>query len=247
MRLLLNIILISLAVMACYLEDLYIYFWPPQPYKPLYLTIRSRLAYNFNQQEALAASRQKALSLHVPVYRYIPPKIQASRDKFRDFERAVAALQTKEQNRTEGLRLQLQKDFGVELSPTDIISIVKYRDFKNLLEGILTIEESIQQNKILADSLHLARHESIEIHGPNNGTVTHPIKDLITIEKARFLMEEKVRQLFWQVDKRVLDPLLRICLTTLHPNLGYDQKENDRRLEEINREFPIRGSFLPTG
>jgi putative nucleotidyltransferase with HDIG domain len=239
MRLLLNIILIFLAVMSCYLEDIYIYFWPPQPDKPLYLTIRSQRAYNFNQQEALAASRQKALSLYVPVYRYTPPKIEVSRAKFEDFARAVTTLQEKERNRVEGLRTQLQKDFGIELSPTDIINIVKYRDFPNLLEGILSIEESILQNKILDDSQRLASHKSIKIQGPNSdGTVTHPINDLITIEKARYLMEEKVRQLFWQVDKRVLDPLLRICLTTLHPNLKYDQKENDRRLEEINRQFP---------
>jgi len=239
MRLLLNIILIFLAVMACYLEDIYIYFWPPQPDKPLYLTIRSRRAYNFNQQEALTASRQKTLSLYVPVYRYTPPKIEVSKDKFEDFARAVTASREKEQHRVEGLKIQLQKDFGIELSSTDIINIVKYRDFQNLLKGILSIEESILQNKILGDSQRLASHKSIAIQGPNrDGTVTHPIADLITIAKARDLMEEKVRQLFWQVDKRVLDPLLRICLTALHPNLKYDQKENDRRLEEINRQFP---------
>jgi putative nucleotidyltransferase with HDIG domain len=239
MRLLLSIILIFLAVMACYLEDIYIYFWSPQPDKPLYLTIRSRRAYNFNQQEALAAIRQKALSLYVPVYRYTPPKIEISRDKFEDFARTVTASQNKEQHRVEGLRIQLQKDFGIELSSTDIINIVKYRDFQNLLEGILSIEESILQNKILGHSQRLASAKSIEIQDPNrDGTVTRPIDDLITIAKARYLMDNKVRQLFWQVDKRVLDPLLRICLTTLQPNLKYDQKENDRRLEEINRQFP---------
>ena len=38
MRLLLNIILVLLAFVACYLEDIYIYFWPPQPDKAVYLT-----------------------------------------------------------------------------------------------------------------------------------------------------------------------------------------------------------------
>jgi hypothetical protein len=51
-------------------------------------------------------------------------------------------------------------------------------------------------------------------------------------------MEEKVRQLFWQVDKRVLDPVLKVCMTTLQPNLKYDPIENERRLDKINQEFP---------
>ena len=239
MRLLLNIILIFLAIVACYLEDIYIYFWPTQPDKAVYLTIRSRQAFNFNQQEALEDNRQKALSTYVPVYRSISSEIEASKDKFANFGRAVTAFRDKKQNGVESFRVQLQKEFGVELSPTDIISMVKYRDFKNLLEGIITIEESILQNKILGDSQRLASKNTIEIKSPNSdGTVTHPVDDLITIEKARYLMEEKVRQLFWQVDKRVLDPVLRICLTTLQPNLNYDQKENERRLEKISREFP---------
>ena len=234
MRLLLNIILVLLAFVACYLEDIYIYFWPPQPDKAVYLTIRSRQGFDFNQQEALEVNRQKALSHYVPVYRNISSEIEASKDKLTNFGQAVNAFRDKKQKKVEGLRIQLQKEFGIELSPTDIISIVK-----NLLEGILTIEESILQNKILGDSRGLTGKDTIEIIGPNSdGTVTHPVDDLITIEKARYLMEEKVRQLFWQVNKRVLEPVLRISLTTLQPNLKYDQKENERRLEKISREYP---------
>ena len=241
MRLFFNIILILLAILACYLEDIYLHFWPPQPGQAVYLTIRSHQSFSFNQQEALEENRQKALSRYVPVYRYISPEINASKAKFEDFRQEVAAFKDKKQNGVEGLRIQLETKFGVALSPTDIISMVKYRDLKNLLEGILTIEESILQNKILGDSQHLADKKTIEIKSPNSeGTVTHPVDDLITIGKARFLAEEKVRQLFWQVNKAVLDPVLRICLTTLQPNLTYDQKENDRRLDKINREFPSR-------
>ena len=241
MRLFFNIILILLAILACYLEDIYLHFWPPQPGQAVYLTIRSHQSFSFNQQEALEENRQKALSRYVPVYRYISPEINATKAKFEDFRQEVAAFKDKKQNGVEGLRIQLETKFGVALSPTDIISMVKYRDLKNLLEGILTIEESILQNKILGDSQHLADKKTIEIKSPNSeGTVTHPVDDLITIGKARFLAEEKVRQLFWQVNKAVLDPVLRICLTTLQPNLTYDQKENDRRLDKINREFPSR-------
>jgi putative nucleotidyltransferase with HDIG domain len=239
MRLLLNILLIFLAIVACYLEDIYIYFRPPQPEKAVHLTIRSRHSFSFNQQEALEENRNNALSQYVPLYRYTPPRIEVTKEKFDNFSRSVTAFHDQKQNGVEGLRVQLEADFGIELTPTDVISIVKYSDFKNLLEGILTIEESILQNKILGDSRHLAGKRSIEIQSPNTeGTLTHAVDDLITIERARYLVEEKVRQLFWQVDKRVLDPVLRICLTTLQPNLKYDQEGNEHRLENINREFP---------
>ena len=98
MRLFLNIILILLAIVACYLEDIYIYFWPPQPEKAVYLTIRSRRSFSFNQQEALEDNRQKALSLYVPVYRYIPPEIETSEAKFEDFSRAVTTFQDQKKN-----------------------------------------------------------------------------------------------------------------------------------------------------
>ena len=239
MRLLLNIFLVFLAIVACYLEDIYLHFWPPQTEKAIHLTIRARRSFSFDQQEALEKNRQKALSRFIPVYRYIPPKIEVSKKKFENFNRAVTTFQDNKQNGVEGLRVQLEADFGIELTPADVISIVKYRDFTNLLEGILTIEESIQQNKILGDLRHLAGKSTIEIQSPNTeGTVTQSVDDLITVEKARYLVEEKVRQLFWQVDKRVLEPVLRICLTTLQPNLRFDQKENERRQEIINRKFP---------
>ena len=163
MRLLLNIFLISLAIVACYLEDIYIYFWPPQPEKAVHLTIRTRHTFSFNQQEALEENRLKALSQYVPVYRSIPPNIEATREKFENFSQAVTTFQDQKQNGVEGLRVQLESDFGIELTPADVISIVKYRDFKNLLEGILTIEESILQNKILDDSQKLADKTTIEI------------------------------------------------------------------------------------
>ncbi len=165
--------------------------------------------------------------------------IEAFKKKFEEFGKAVTTFQEKKQKGVEGLRLQLQTDFGVALSPTDIIHIVKYRDLNNLLEGILTIEESILQNKILGDTQHLPGKNTIKIKNPNSeGTVTHAVDDLIALEKARYLMEEKVRQLFWQVDKRVLDPVLKVCMTALQPNLKYDQIENERRLDKINQEFP---------
>jgi len=241
MRLLLNILLITLAVLACYIDDIYLNFWPPRPDNAINLTIRSRRIFSFNQQTALDVNRKKALSQYAPVYRYTPPGIEASKEKFEEFIRAISAFKEKRQKGVEDLRKQLQTELGVELSVDNIIRIIQYRDLNNLLQGILTIEESILQNNILRDPQGLMGKKSIEIKMPNsNGTVTHPVNDLITLEKARFLLEEKILQLFWQVDERVLDPVVRVSLATLQPNLKYDQEENERRLDRINREFPSR-------
>ena len=241
MRLLLNILLITLAVLACYIDDIYLNFWPPRPDNAINLTIRSRRIFSFNQQTALDVNRKKALSQYAPVYRYTPPGIEASKEKFEEFIRAISAFKEKRQKGVEDLRKQLQTELGVELSVDNIIRIIQYRDLNNLLQGILTIEESILQNNILRDPQGLMGKKSVEIKIPNsNGTVTHPVNDLITLEKARFLLEEKILQLFWQVDERVLDPVVRVSLATLQPNLKYDQEENERRLDRINREFPSR-------
>ena len=241
MRLLLNIIIITIAVLACYIDDIYLNFWPPRPDNAINLTIRSRRIFSFNQETALDVNRKKALSQYSPVYLYTPPGIEASKEKFEEFIRAISAFKEKRQKGVENLRKQLQKDLGVQLSVDNIIRIIQYRDLKNLLQGILTIEESILQNNILRDPQGLMGKKSIEIKMPNsNGTVRHPVDDLITLEKARFLLEEKILQLFWQVDKRILDPIVRVSLATLQPNLKYDQKENEHRLDKIDREFPSR-------
>lgn len=241
MRLILNIILISIAILACFVEDIYLYLWPPQKNQAIYLTIRSQGNFSFDQRTALEVKRKDALSRYIPIYRYDPQGVETSLEKFKTIMQTVSTFQEKKQKGVEDLKNQLQEEFDVRLSPANIINIVKYRDLKNLLEGILTIEESILQNKILRDPQGLMDRKTIEIQSPNSaGTVTYPVDEVMTLEKARSQLEEKVRQLFWQVDKNVLDPVVQVALATLQPNLEYDQNENERRLDTINREFPSR-------
>ena len=239
MRLLLNILLILIAIAACFVEDIYLYLRPPQMNQAIYLTIRSHGNFNFDQRTALDAKRKDALSRYMPVYRYDPQGVDAAIQKFKAVMQAFTVFQEQKQKGVENLRARLQEEFDIRLSPTDIISIVRYRDLKNLLDGILTIEESILQNKIIQDPQGLMDRNMIEVQSPNSaGTVTYPVHELIAVEKARQLLEEKARQLFWQVDKSVLDPVLQVALSTLQPNLEYDQEENERRLAKINRDFP---------
>ena len=239
MRLFLNIILISITILACYIEDLYLYLWPPQSDQAIYLTIRSRRSFSFDQHTALDAKRKKALSQYIPVYRYTPEGVETSIEKFEAFIQAVADFQNKKHLGVDHLRNQLQTQFEVPLSSADISQIVKYRELNNLLEGILTIEESTLQNKIVRAPRGLADKETILIKNPNStGTVRHAVNDLISLEKARLLLDNKIRQLFWQVDKRILNPVVQVCLATLQPNLKYDQLENERRLDKIKQQFP---------
>ncbi|MGD8292509.1 MAG: HDIG domain-containing protein [Desulfobacterales bacterium] len=241
MRLLLNILLIIITILACYLDDIYLTFRPPLPEKAMNITVRTRRAFTFDQQTALDSNRRKALAKYMPVYRYTPPEVEVSKQKFEEFVRAISTFKEKRRKGVENLRKQLEKQLDVQLSVDNIIRILQYRDLNNLLEGILTIEESIMQNYILREPRNFMGKNSIEIQMPNSiGIVTQPVDNLITLEKARILLEEKIRQLFWQVDKRVLDPVVRVSLATLQPNLKYDQKENERRLDIINRKFPSR-------
>jgi putative nucleotidyltransferase with HDIG domain len=54
------------------------------------------------------------------------------------------------------------------------------------------------------------------------------------------MLQDKVTQLFWQVHKEVLDPVIKVSLSTLLPTLRYDQKENARRIQEIVRRYPSK-------
>jgi membrane-associated HD superfamily phosphohydrolase len=65
------------------------------------------------------------------------------------------------------------------------------------------------------------------------------VDELISLEEARFSMQQKVEQVFWQVNKSILDPVLKICQATLLPNLEFDEVENAKRLEKIQSQYPI--------
>jgi hypothetical protein len=241
MKLFLSIILITISLLACFTEVVYLYFWPPRPDQAVYLALRSRQSFSFDQEKAWDANRKKALAQYIPVYHYRPDRIEASKQRFEEFITAFTSYQEKKQNGMEDMGNYLQKELGLQLTPANIISILKYRDLKNLLEGILTIEESILQTKILDDPQPLMGKKTIEVQSPNStGAATYSVEEMITLEKARFLLEEKARQLFWQVDKQVLDPVLQVSLATLQPNMEYDQLENQRRLDQIAQEFPTQ-------
>ena len=135
----------------------------------------------------------------------------------------------------------LKKEFGVDISPEIAARLLRYPDLKNLLAGILTIQESISQGKIVEDPVPLKGKMTARVLYPEPiGISTFPADEITTLEQARLRLQERVHQLFRQVDPRILNPVLQISLATLQPNLKYDQKDNDRGIEEIIKQYPSK-------
>ena len=240
MKLFLNMILILLTILACFAENLYLAFRPPQPGSNIMLTIRARQPFNYDRKKALSSKRMQALSQYVPVFNYVPEKVEASKKKMKALTKEFLFYQAQKKKRIDGFISNIHSELGVEVSKEALTKVLWYRDLKKLLEGIFTVEETILEHKILPSSEHLKGKKAIEIHSPTlSAPVMTPLDELISLEKAKFSMQQKVEQLFWQVNKSVLEPVLEICQATLMPNLEFDETENAKRWEKIQSQYPI--------
>jgi putative nucleotidyltransferase with HDIG domain len=247
MKLFLNITLVLITILACYAENVYLALRPPKTENNIMLTIRARQPFNYDRKKELSSKRMQALSQYVPVFNYVPAKVEAARKKMEALTKEFLSVQIQKKRRIDDFITKIHSELDVDVSKESLKEVLRYRDLKNLLQGILTIEETILQNKILPDSQHLKGKKTIEIRDPAiSAPVISPIDDLITLEKARFSMQQKVEKLFWQVNKSIRDPILKICQATLLPNLEFDKQENARRLDKIQRQYPIQTlSFQP--
>ena len=241
MKLLLNIILVLITFFACYIEEIYLFVLPPQPQEVIPFTVRSQRYFNFDQEKALGGKREIALSQYVPLYTDVPGGDEKAKTEMNALIEKISTLRAQKLTGGQGLSEYLRTEYGLELPRNLAAGLIKYQDLKSLVAGILTIEESILKSKIVEDPKPFIGKKTIEVLYPEpSGIVTYPVGEIITLEKARLNLQEKGRQLFWQVDKRILDPLLQISMATLLPNLKYDQGENYRRIEEIIRRYPSK-------
>ncbi len=241
MKLLLNIILVLITFFACYIEEIYLFVLPPQPQEVIPFTVRSQRYFNFDQEKALGGKREIALSQYVPLYTDVPGGDEKAKTEMNALIEKISTLRDQKLTGGQGLLEYLRTEYGLELPRKLAARLIKYQDLKSLITGILTIEESILKSKIVEDPRPFKGKKTIEVLYPEpSGIVTYPVGEIITLEKARLNLQEKGRQLFWQVDKRILDPLLQISMATLLPNLKYDQDENYRRIEEIIRRYPSK-------
>jgi putative nucleotidyltransferase with HDIG domain len=239
MRTLLGAILVLVTFLGCYAETLLLLFLPPQPAKVAPFTVRSQRFFAFDQEKVLGNKRQLAISQYVPLYVHVSDSATETKKKMENLIKKVAVMQRLQGAQESELVSYLDETLGVHIEPGAASRLLRYRNLTNVLAGILTIEELIAQGSIINESGPLKGKKTIEVLYPKPaGIVALPTADVITIQEARLTLQEKVKQLFWQVDKRVLDPVLQVCFATLVPTLRYDEKENARRIEEIVRSYP---------
>ena len=239
MRTLLGAILVLVTLLGCYAETLLLLILPLQPHKVAPFTVRSQRLFAFDQEKVLGNKRQLAISQYIPLYVHVSESARETKKKMEDLIKKVSAVRGLRAAQEGELVSYLRETLGVHLEPGTAGRLLRYRNLTNLLTGISTIQELIEQGNIVSDSEPLKGKKTIEVLYPKPaGIVALPTEDVITIEDARLSLQEKVKQLIWEVDKRVLDPVLEISLATLVPTLKYDEKENARRIEEIVRSYP---------
>ncbi|MGD2037019.1 MAG: hypothetical protein PVH28_03990, partial [Desulfobacterales bacterium] len=227
MKLFLNITLILLTIFACFAENIYLAFRPPYPQGTASLTFRARQPFSYDQKIALSSKRVQALSHYVPVFNYVPEKVSASRKKMQTLTRQLLSYQVRRKKNIDELIAYINSELGVDVSVNTMSRVLRYRNLKKLLKGILTVEESILQNKIVGDIQKLKGKKTVEIHDPALAApALTVVEELTSLEAAQLSLQQKVKQLFWQVDESIQDPVLKIAQATLLPNLEYNQKEN---------------------
>jgi putative nucleotidyltransferase with HDIG domain len=248
MRLLLNILLAVLTLAACYAEDLYLFVRPPHPGVTLPITVRVKHPFEFDQQKALDESRQMALAQYVPLFRHVPENVEDARNAMVRLVMKVYSLQTMGKSAVPKLVSYLKEAFNLDLDSRLAAKILRYNDLIKLLNGVSTIQEALMQRNILDSTAALRGKSAIEvIYAEPAGRITVSADELIGLESARLLLQEKANSLFWQVDKQILDAILQVVLTTLAPTVTYDQEENQKRIDSIISQFPARKLHFKQG
>ena len=80
-KLFLNLLLIAVAFLACYVEDIYLFYRPPQPGQTAFLTFRSQTPFDFDQEKIFGSLRDAAVARHVPIYVYEQDRVAAAREQ----------------------------------------------------------------------------------------------------------------------------------------------------------------------
>ncbi len=241
MRLILNIILLIATLVASYAEYVYFTVIPPELDKTTPFTVRSQGHFTFDQNKALGGRRDIALSRYIPLYTYLPGVTDKVQKNMESLIKEISFLQEQKPLTGQELVDYLHEAFGLRIGRSQANRFLGYPNLNNLLNGILTLEKSIMENIIAKNQEPYKGKQAIEVLYPKpKGIVSHPTNEVLTIQQARMMLQDKAHQLFYEIDKNVLNPVIEISQTTLLPNLKYDQKENNRRIEEIMRRYPSK-------
>ncbi|MEJ2657255.1 MAG: HDIG domain-containing protein [Desulfobacterales bacterium] len=241
MRLFLNIILLLATLFASYIEYVYFTVIPPQLDRVAPFTIRSQGYFIFDQNKALGGRRDIALSRYVPLYNYLPGIPDKVQKNMVSLIKEISFLQEQKPLTGQELVEYLHEAFGLKIGRIQADKFIGYPNLTNLLNGILTVEKTIMENIIAENQEPYKGKMTIEVLYPKpKGIVDHPTNEVLTLEQARNMLRDKANQLFWQVDKSILNPAIQIAQSTLLPNLKYDRRENNRRIEEIIGRYPSK-------
>ena len=145
-KLFLNLLLIAVAFLACYVEDIYLFYRPPQPGQTAFLTFRSQSPFDFDQQKIYGSLRDAAVARHIPIYVYDQNRVAAAKSKMAAFSDEVFKDRLAKGNTGRAALVSyLKQEFGVKVSWDDAGRLLRYPDLKNLLSGLQTIQESISR------------------------------------------------------------------------------------------------------
>ena len=77
--------------------------------------------------------------------------------------RQLLSYQVRRKKNIDELIAYINSELGVDVSANTMSRVLRYRNLKKLLKGILTVEESVLQNKIIGDTQKLKGKKTIEI------------------------------------------------------------------------------------
>lgn len=239
MKLVLSMALVIVSFFACYAENIVYHFFPPLQGSMAPLTFRAQRPFNFDQEKAFGSKRNVALAQYIPIYSYVPERPENARRRIEELSKRFSSVYSQQpKDGSETVRM-IKKDFGVELTAEEAARLLQVSSLDRILDAMLTIVESILQGRIVEDPQPIKGKTTAEVlYPPPIGTIAYPANELITVDEAKQNLQRNARQILWQVDEEVLDLLLRITSATVLPNLKYDRKENDRRIEAIVRRYP---------
>ena len=208
-KLFLNAVLILLAFLACYVEDIYLFYRPPQVGQTAFITVRSQSRFTFDQQRIFGSLRNAAVARHIPIYAFDQSKVAATQLKMETFIDEVLKDQSRGKAGQEALVNYLHKGFGVNISQEDAAGLLKYAGLKNLLAGLETTLKSVADDKIVENPKPFTGKKIVRVLYPDPvGVISYPAGEISTLEKARLDLRDRVRQIFWQIDPHILEPLL---------------------------------------
>ena len=111
-KLILNLIVILVALLACYVEDIYLFFLTPQSGETAVLTFRSQSSFAFDQEKAFAGLRNATVARHIPIYVYVPNKLASTKEKMEALIDEVSRDRSRGRTGRAALVGYLQKEFG---------------------------------------------------------------------------------------------------------------------------------------